>query len=64
MTQMEIRRKIDENNKLIKDAFSPNQFTLNNVIANLLAENKELQNQCQHHFVDGYCEFCDLEEEK
>lgn len=64
MTQMEIRRKIDENNKLIKDAFSPNQFTLNNVIANLLAENKELQSQCQHLFVDGYCEFCDLEEEK
>lgn len=60
---MEIRRKIDENNKIIRESFSPNQFTLNNIIANLLAENRKLQDQCQHHFVDGYCEFCDLEEQ-
>lgn len=60
---MKIRRKIDENNKIIRESFSPNQFTLNNIIANLLAENRELQDQCQHHFVDGYCEFCDLEEQ-
>ena len=64
MTQMQIRKKIDENNKIIKDLFSPNEFTLNNVIANLLEENRNLQKQCIHHFVNGYCEFCDKSEEK
>ena len=62
MTQIEIRRAIDLNNQLINTLLTPNQFTLNNEVARLLQENKNYQSQCQHHFVDGYCEFCDMEE--
>lgn len=62
MTQIEIRRAIDLNNQLINTLLTPNQFTLNNEVARLLRENKNYQSQCQHHFVGGYCEFCDMEE--
>jgi hypothetical protein len=30
----------------------------------LLKENDELQAQCKHSFVDGYCEYCYMEEVK
>lgn len=58
MTALEIHNKIDQNNKLIRELFTPNVFTLNNAVSELLNENKELQKQCPHCFVDGYCEFC------
>ena len=64
MTQLEIKEKIDQNNKVIEALFSPNVFTLNNTVAALLAENEQLQLQCKHNFVDGYCEFCYKEETK
>ena len=64
MTQLEIKEKIDQNNKVIEALFSPNVFTLNNPVAALLAENEQLQSQCKHNFVDGYCEFCYKEETK
>ncbi len=62
MTNLEIKKRIDTNNKIIQDAFSPNQFVLNNVIKDLLRENEDLQKQCTHSFVDGYCEYCYMEE--
>ena len=62
MTQLEIRKAIDANNKIIDTLLTPNQFVLNNEVARLLRENKNYQSQCQHHFVDGYCEYCDMEE--
>lgn len=64
MNQLEIREKISENNKLIADLFTPNQFTLNNTVAALLKENENLQSLCQHEFQEGYCIWCDLEEKK
>lgn len=64
MTPMEIHKKIVENNKTIQDLFSPNIFTLNNMVSDLLKENAALQAQCPHKFVDGYCEYCLLEEPK
>ena len=33
---LEIKRKIDENNKLIESLVTPNIFTLNNTVAELL----------------------------
>ena len=42
--------------------FNPNQFVLNNTVRDLLKENENLQKQCPHHFVNGYCEFCFMEE--
>jgi hypothetical protein len=64
MTNLEIKQRIDTNNKIIQEAFSPNQFVLNNVIKDLLKENEDLQKQCTHNFVDGYCEYCYMEEPK
>lgn len=61
-TGINIKMKIDENNKIISDLFAPNQFTLNNTIQKLLKENEELQNQCPHLFENGYCKFCYKEE--
>lgn len=58
MTQLEIKEKIDQNNKLIESLFTPNVFTLNNTVAALLKENEELQAKCQHNYVDGFCEYC------
>ena len=43
MTQLEIRKKIDENNELISRMLNPSQFVLNNCVADKLAENRELQ---------------------
>lgn len=62
MTQLERKEKIDANNKLIQEILNPSEFTLNNVIRDLLKENTELQKGCEHSFVDGYCEYCYLED--
>ena len=63
MTQLQIKEKIDANNKVIESLLNPSMFTLNNTIKDLLAENDELQKQCKHSFVDGYCKYCYKEEE-
>lgn len=58
MTNLEIKEQIDANNKIIEKLLNPNMFTLNNTVRNLLDENAQLQAQCTHNFVDGYCEYC------
>lgn len=63
MTGEEIRSKINKNNKIVQAMFNPNQFVLNNTILKLLEENKELQAQCNHVFDNGYCIYCDKEED-
>ena len=64
MTQLEIRKKIDENNELISKMLNPSQFVLNNCVMDKLAENRELQMQCKHEFdEDGFCVWCDKLEE-
>ena len=62
MTPIEIHNKIIENNKQIENLLNPNIFTLNNAVKNLLKENADLQAQCPHKFVKGYCEYCMLED--
>ena len=62
MTNLEIKEKIDANNKLIETLLNPTAFTLNNTVKDLLKENDNLQAQCTHNFVDGYCEYCYMEE--
>ena len=58
MTNLEIHERIDANNKLIEGLLTPNKFTLNNYVRALLKENDELQAQCTHEYVDGYCVYC------
>ena len=62
MTNLEIKEKIDQNNKVIETLLNPTAFTLNNTRTDLLKENGDLQAQCTHSFVDGYCEYCYMEE--
>ena len=59
---LDIKRRIDLNNRLIEEALRPNQYTLNNTVAGLLLEIDSLQNQCPHEFEDGYCIYCYLME--
>ena len=54
---------VDENNKIIDAVLTPNQFVLNNTVAKLLRENQTLQLQCAHVFENGYCIYCDKEQE-
>lgn len=61
---LEIKRKIDENNKLIESLISPNIFTLNNTVAELLKENEILSKHCPHEYEGGYCIYCYKEENK
>ena len=55
---LEIKNKIDLNNKIIEETLKPNQFTLNNTVAALLLEIDSLQAQCPHEFKDGHCIYC------
>lgn len=59
MRGIEIKEKIDANNKLIEQLIQPNKFTLNNTVMQLLNENRDLQDSCEHDFdEDGYCIYC------
>lgn len=60
---LEIKEKIDLNNKLIQEALTPNVWTLNNTVNKLLKENEELQSVCPHEYVDGFCIYCYSSEE-
>ena len=42
MTNLEIKQKIDANNKLIETLLNPSMFTLNNTVKDLLKENDDL----------------------
>jgi hypothetical protein len=63
MQQLDIKKRIDENNKLIESLMTPNVFTLNNTVAEILAENAQLQNECEHVFEEGFCIYCYKNEE-
>ncbi len=56
--QLKIKEQIDFNNKLIEQKLTPNKFTLNNTIKELLEENEKLQSQCEHEYENGYCIYC------
>lgn len=58
MTGQEIKYKIDNNNKLIEAYITPDIFILNNTVAKLLQENKELQDKCPHRYRKGHCIYC------
>ena len=62
MTGLQIKEKIDTNNKIIEKILNPSSFTLNNTIMELMVENNQLQEKCPHSYVGGYCEYCYKEE--
>ena len=57
----EIRIKINQLSEEAERLMDPTTFVLNPRIVAINQEIEELQSKCQHHFVEGMCEFCDLE---
>ena len=57
----EIRIKMNQLSEEAERLMDPTTFVLNPRIVAINQEIEELQSKCQHHFVDGMCEFCDLE---
>lgn len=59
MTQNEIKKQIDENNKKIEALFNPSMFILNSEINRLITENNSLRACCKHEFDEnGLCIWC------
>ena len=59
----EIKKQIDKLNEEVEAIVSPGTFALNPKVAAIMCKISDLQNQCKHHFVNGACEFCYMEEE-
>jgi hypothetical protein len=57
----EIRIKMNQLSEEAERLMDPTTFVLNPRIVAINQEIEELQSKCQHHFVEGMCEFCDLE---
>ena len=54
----EIKAKIDNLRWQLEEAFTPGVFTLNPEVVRIRNEISMLQNECEHHYVEGQCEFC------
>lgn len=57
----EIRIRMNQLSEEAERLMDPTTFVLNPRIVAINQEIEELQSKCQHHFVEGMCEFCDLE---
>jgi hypothetical protein len=58
MNGLEIRERIDQNNKKIQSAL--NKFILTDEINQLMQENADLRANCAHEYnSDGFCIYCD-----
>ena len=54
----EIKMQIDELRWQLEEATVPGMFTLNPEVVRINNEIEALQNKCEHHYVEGQCEFC------
>ncbi len=57
----EIRIRMNQLSEEAERLMDPATFVLNPRMVAINQEIEELQSKCQHHFVEGMCEFCDLE---
>ena len=57
----EIRIRMNQLSEEAERLMDPTTFVLNPRMVAINQEIEELQSKCQHHFVEGMCEFCDLE---
>lgn len=58
----EIKQQIDKLNLELESVFTPDTFVLNPNIVSITNKIADLQKECAHHFIEGKCEFCYLEE--
>ena len=54
----EIKEKIDALSLEAEKLVDPTTFVLNPKIVEISNQITALREQCQHHYVDGFCEFC------
>lgn len=54
----EIKMQIDELRWKLEEAAVPGVFTLNPEVVRINNEIVALQNKCNHHYVEGQCEYC------
>ena len=54
----EIKAQIDELRCQLEEAAVPGMFTLNPEVVRINKEIETLQKKCEHHYVEGQCEFC------
>lgn len=59
MTNDEIRKRIDYLYKKTEEELDPCIFVLNPKMREYELEIEGLRRQCQHHFVNGQCQYCD-----
>lgn len=60
----EIKEQIDKLNLELESLIIPDSFILNPKIAVIANKITKLQELCQHHYINGCCEYCYSEEEK
>lgn len=58
----EIKNRIDELKKEYDEIFDPSTFVLIPRLFEIENEITQLQNKCNHNFINGKCEFCYMEE--
>lgn len=54
----EIKMQIDELRWKLEEAAVPGVFTLNPEVVRINNEIVALQSKCNHHYVEGQCEYC------
>lgn len=65
MSGEEIRKKIEQNNtklEILTQAVM-STFILNPEVAEIIMENRKLQDECPHEFEEGFCKFCGKEKD-
>lgn len=63
MTNLEIRKNIDACKKRLNELYDPQVFTLIGEIEDIMRELEQVRSQCKHDYIDGYCKWCDKEQE-
>jgi hypothetical protein len=58
----EIRERIDFLHQELEKRIIPGIFTLNPEVGKITSEIFSLQEKCNHHFINGQCEYCCKEE--
>lgn len=58
----EIKERIDKLCKEYDEIFDPSTFVLKPRLFEIETEIMQLQKKCTHHFINGQCEFCKMEE--
>ena len=64
MTGIEIFNLIQDKKQQIQNLFDPTVFVLKPEIVQLEQDITELQNQCEHEYVNKVCKYCGKEKQQ